>query len=243
VVEPISQLSHMTALSPTEAAARVNRLSQAPFFQPFSPGDLAALAELLEERSFPSGAKLFEQGGPTTGLYLLLEGKVRVLRAVAPGRNVVIALAGQDSTLGELSILDGASAVKTAVAETEIRAFVISTPNILRFLRDHPLAGTLFAQACCKRFRVMLEAIDLQRQGTIRERLAKVLLDRVQQSVSDSPTHEDLANELGTAREVVTRTLHRMDDEGLIKVNRRRIELSDTKLLAQLASQVPVMTW
>jgi CRP-like cAMP-binding protein len=224
---------------------RVVALQGSPVFQDFTTAEVTTFAELLEDRWFAATSRLMAQGEATCGVFLILSGKARVLRSVSHGRQATIALAGPGCLLGELAALDGSQSVKTVVAETDLHALFISCSQLARFLKEHPTAGQRFALVCAKKARQLLDALDLQKQGTIRERLAKVLLERLGANgqKSDSPTHEDLAVELGTAREVVTRTLHRMGREGLIQVNRRKIDLVNRPMLEELASQVPIHNW
>src|SRR5207253_2042955 len=100
-------------------------LGSVPLLADASPGARAVLAAGSVERRFAAGAVQFTAGSPARGLVILLEGRVRVLRATAEGRQHVIHTEGPGGTLGEVPLYTGGGYPATAVAIEPVRCVVI----------------------------------------------------------------------------------------------------------------------
>ncbi len=214
---------------PAELADAYPALSDLPraLREPVSPGEAQAL-------EMPAGAVLFEEGNPCRGFPLVLAGEVRVARGSAQGRSLELYRVGP----GELCVVSasglfghgGMSAHGVTTAPT--RLLLLSPAGFERWLVHEPFRRFVFGVFADRLSDLMslAEAVAFQR---LDQRLAAALLGRGQ---TVQATHQALADELGTVREIVTRLLKRFERAGWVALGRERIDLRDAVALRALAA-------
>jgi CRP/FNR family transcriptional regulator len=197
-------------------------------------GSLPALLPRLAPTAVPAGSPLFKENDPCLGFPLVLSGEVRVSRSapngrelelyrVVPGEMCLVSSAGLFANQGYsahgvttcdtvLCLIPPAD-FQAALAEPAFRAYVLG----------------LFAARMAD-LTALIEAIAFQRLDS---RLAAALLGH---GMELRATHQALADELGTVREIVTRLLHRFERDGLVELSRERITIRDSAGLRALAS-------
>ncbi|WP_088287046.1 Crp/Fnr family transcriptional regulator [Ideonella sp. A 288] len=182
----------------------------------------------------PVGQLLFEQGAPCRGFPMVLSGEVRVARGTPKGRSLEL----YRVTPGELcvastSCLFGHTALVAhgaTVADTEL---VVLTPEAFgRWTAHEPFRRYVFGIFADRLADLMAlaEAVAFQR---LDQRLAAALLGHGAQVLR---THQSLADELGTVREIVTRLLKRFERDGWIALGRERVDIVDAQALRTLAA-------
>ncbi len=181
----------------------------------------------------PAGAVLFDEHQPCQGFPLVLQGEVRVMRASADGRSLEL----YRVTPGELCLVSSAclfSATPLTARGTATRptTLMLLTPQMFRAglddapFRDDVLA--LFAQRMAD-LTALVDAVAFHRLDA---RLAAALLGHGNEL---AVTHQALADELGTVREMVTRLLHRFEREGWVALSREHIRVLDGAALRRCA--------
>jgi len=185
----------------------------------------------------PAGTLLFHEGAPCGGFPLLLAGEVQVARGTAGGRQLEL----YRVTPGELCVVSTAclfgSGPMTAhgltTAATEL--LLLSPAGFARWCEHEPFRRFVFGVFADRLADLMAlaEAVAFQR---LDQRLAAALLGR---GTRVHATHQQLADELGTVREIVTRLLRRFERDGLVRCGREQIELLDAPALRVLAGGGP----
>ncbi len=225
----------MTAFSP----ATVQRLTDLyPVLQSL-PGILReqVLAQHATVVALPAATPLFATGSPCAGFPMVLTGAVRVARGSADGRSLEL----YRVTPGELCVVSAACLFghSTLVAEgatTEATELVLLSPaGFERWTQETAFRHYVFGSFADRLADLMAltEAVAFQR---LDQRLAAALLGH---GASVRVTHQSLADELGTVREIVSRLLKRFERAGWIAVSRERIELLDPAALRAVASAAP----
>jgi len=182
----------------------------------------------------PAGTVLFEEGSPCRGFPLVLEGEVRVARGSAQGRALELYRVGR----GELCVVSASGLFGQAalsahgVATAPTRLLLLSPAGFERWLAHEPFRRFVFGVFADRLSDLMslAEAVAFQR---LDQRLAAALLGR---GHTVQTTHQALADELGTVREIVTRLLKRFERAGWVVIGRERIELRDPAALRTLAA-------
>ena len=185
---------------------------------PFSALD--AIVKLATERSYTTDEVIFMAGSPANGLYLLVEGGVRVVRG-RRDRQHVIHLEKSGGTLGEVPLFAGGGYPATAIASEPTRCIILSHAALRAAIASSPEFAFLLLERLAQRVRGLVERLDRVTSQTVPARLARYLLDRrrpeaATQVVSLGVTQAQLAEELGTVREIVVRSLRALCDQGLI---------------------------
>jgi CRP/FNR family transcriptional regulator, anaerobic regulatory protein len=193
-----------------------------------SLADVAAAA-----LSAPAGTVLFSENSPCQGFPLLLEGEVRVSRPSQDGRSLEL----YRLVPGEMCLVSSASLFRTqplaaqAVATRPTRLLMVP-PAVFRAWIAHPAFRDYVMGLFAERMADLTALIDAVAFQRLDRRLAAALLGHGPEL---AVTHQDLADVLGTVREMVSRLLHRFEREGWIELARERIRIRDSAALRHLA--------
>jgi CRP/FNR family transcriptional regulator len=172
------------------------------------------------ERRFAKNEILFREGASPNGLYIILEGGVRVVRTSALGRQHVIHTEGPGGTLGEVPIFDGAGYPATAIAAEATRCLVLSPDGIRVAFSAEPEIAWVVTRQLARRVRTLVKRLDERVTQPTIQRLAALLYERydaVTGIARLTMTQSEIAEELGTVREVVVRDLRKLKHQGVIR--------------------------
>lgn len=219
-------------------------LEKIPLFSGFTPAQLQLLASKVERKFFSDGELLFSEGEPCGGLHIITQGRVRIFKSSANGREQVLALNTAGETVAELPVFDGGPFPASAIALGDVEIAFISRRELNALCIANPELALKILAAVGARLRRLVGIIEELSFTTVRQRLIASLAKMAKADGSEVSggvefqlpgTHQELANELGTVRELVSRNLMRLQAEGLIEVDARRIVVKDVKELVRLA--------
>lgn len=218
-------------------------LEKTALFTSLSPSELQHLAARTLRKLFTTGELLFSEGEPCMGLHIIAHGKVRIFKTSMSGREQVLAVNSDNESVAELPVFDGGPypASAMAIADTEI-AF-ISRRDFHAYCLEHPQVALKVLSVVGARLRRLVGIIEELSFTTIRQRLISALVKLAQAGGRQTPrgiefllpgSHQELANQLGTVRELISRNLMRLQAEGLLDVDARQIVVKDIKGLSAL---------
>ncbi|TNF58820.1 MAG: Crp/Fnr family transcriptional regulator [Burkholderiales bacterium] len=196
--------------------------------------DRADLVASLPVIEVPAGTGLFLEQAPCQGFPMVVEGEVRVSRSSPNGRELELyrVQPGQLCLVSSAALFDHRP-LSAHGSTTRATRLVLLPPAAFREAMGHEpfrdFVLGLFA-ARMGELTALIEAVAFQRLDA---RLAGALLGHGQQVHT---THQALADELGTVREIVTRLLRRFEREGLVELSRERIDIRDSAGLRRLAA-------
>ena len=223
-------------------------LQKAALLSSLSQPELQILASRTVRKLFSAGELLFSEGEACNGLHIVARGKVRIFKTSLNGREQVLAVNVPGESIAELPIFDGGPfpASASAIEDTEI-AF-ISRRDFHAYCLEHPEVALKVLTVVGARLRRLVGIIEELSFTTVRQRLISALIKLAESEGRktdrgiefDLPaTHQELASQLGTVRELVSRNLMRLDAEGLLDVEARRIVVKDMKRLSTLLEATP----
>jgi len=198
-----------------------------------------ALAEHGELLRFSQGEMLWNAGDAARGLHVLLEGEVRVVRIVG-GRQHVVHTEGPGGTLGDAALFDGLPYPATAVASRPSVCAMFSRKALHAAMEsDASLAFALLGRLAT-RLRQVLGRLDGANARTVRQRLAHFLIGKFdtggRSTFALGGTQTEVAEELGTVREVLVRELRDLREARLIApAGRGRVRVLSAARLRQRA--------
>ncbi|GBC94986.1 CRP-like cAMP-activated global transcriptional regulator [bacterium HR16] len=184
------------------------------------------------------GEVLFLRGEPCHGLYIVLQGAIRLYNSSSSGREQVIGVERSGSVIGELPLFDGGNQPCSAEAMAPSRLLFIPRDHFLNILHTHPELMQAALRALAIRVRRLLHLVEELSLHEVPERIARYLLAQAKERgacFTLDYTHAELAAQLGTVREVVTRTLNRFRKAGWIAVQNGQITVTDSEALQALA--------
>ena len=209
------------------------------YFPQFTESGDAAMKSLIASAQLlklPAGQQVFYPGSVCENYLLLLEGKVKTQLISEAGREILLyhVCSGDSCVLTTSCLLGGDAYPAEGITETEVLAFAISSHAFHRCIEQ----SAFFREFVFKNFSARLSNVIIRMEdivfGAIDLRLSKFLLASGENQLN--VTHHELAAELGTAREVVSRHLKRFESYGWLRLNRGTVAIINASALQQIAT-------
>ncbi len=214
-------------------------LSSIPLLAGLSENEFQALAQRALEKRFAPGEILFWEGEPCAGIFLIIEGRVKIFKTSAGGREMMLALEEAPSTVAELPLFDGGPYPASVRAVGAVVSLFINKTDFQHVCRQYPDVALKVLAVVGRRLRHLVSVVEAITFGSVTQRLARLILDASREAGSDRfdlpLTHQELASRLGTVREVVSRNLARFRAEGLIRIQGHQVAIEDRAGLEQEA--------
>lgn len=201
------------------------------------------LASRTVRKLFSTGELLFSEGEPCHGLHIIARGKVRIFKTSMSGREQVLTVNTPGESVAEVPVFDGGPFPASAVAIEDAQIAYISRRDFQAYCMEHPEVALKVLQVVGARLRRLVGIIEELSFTTIRQRLIAALVKLAQSEGTKTArgiefqlpaTHQELANQLGTVRELISRNLMRLQAEGMLDVDARQIVIKDMKGLSAL---------
>ena len=216
------------------AGLREQLLQKFPFFAGLPAARLDALLAQAQLVRAPRGGTLFDADQPCRGFPLVLEGSVRVAKGSESGREILLYRVepGQACILSGGCLLGHSDYSARGVAESDVTVLSIPPELFQRLMiESEPFRRFVFGMYG-ERLAEVMELVDEVAFRKLDQRLAQLLVHRG--PVIDT-THQKLADELGSVREIVSRLLRGFESRGWVTLERERITVRDPRALAGLA--------
>ena len=231
----------------TEAAVELLRRTR--LFAGLDQPRLRALAERSVERSFPRHGRLFFQGDPGNGLFVVASGLVKVVVTSEDGEEMVLVTLGPGEALGELAVVDGGPRSAAAEALEPTSALLITRPVVLELAARDPALTEALLQALGGLLRRLTEQasdlVFLDLPGRMAKLLAGLAAERGTATAEGIEldailTQTDLAGMVGASRQSVNQILQGFARRGYLQVRGRRIVIHRLDLVRRRAGLDPV---
>ena len=195
------------------------------------------LLKVAQVRSHKKGHSVFGPNSIPDSLLFLYDGTIRVSQSSENGRDIVLYRvdAGESCVLTTACMLAEEAYNAEGVAETDITVVTLPKLAFDSLVTDEPAFREFVFAAYSRRLIDLLRVVDDVAFGRIDVRLAERLLNLVGGNKEIAATHQQIASELGTAREVISRVLNDFQKRGLIAQSRGRIAVLDKPALRALA--------
>ena len=225
---------------------KVEILRQTELFKDLNDEVLKLLASRAVEKTLARDEVLFIAGDRAQGLYVIAHGSVRAFRSSPDGREQVIHVERAITTIAEVPVFDEGTYPSTVAAEEPTTLYFLSRENVLRTASEHPALALAAVRLMASRLRRCAELVETLSLREVGQRLASLLLAMARTHGTETSagtklklqlTHNQLAARIGTVREVVTRTLLRLTEDGLIVHEGKNVLIPDLKALSTYAAQ------
>lgn len=210
---------------------KLEALSHIPLFAGLTEGEVQALANRAVEKRYEANSMLFWEGEPCAGIFLIVEGSVKIFKTSPGGREMMLSLETAPATVAELPLFDGGPYPASVRAVDRTLTLFINKQDFQQVCRQYPDVALKVLAVVGRRLRHLVMMVESMTFGSVTQRLARMLLDAARHAGAaefELPmTHQELASRLGTVREVVSRNLARFRVEGLIRTEDRRLTILD----------------
>ncbi|WP_293766085.1 Crp/Fnr family transcriptional regulator [uncultured Aquitalea sp.] len=198
-----------------------------------------ALQAASQPVDLPAGITVFHEGSPCQLYLFLLEGRLRVQKLAENGREITLyrVESGDTCIVTTACLMSGRAYNAEGVTETPVHAMGLPVPAFRQLLAESAGFRDFVFSTYGERIADLLLLIEEVSFGRIDQRLAGSLLTLPKQDGVLAITHQELAVELGSAREVISRQLKEFERRGWISLARGQIRLQDEPALRQLADK------
>jgi len=219
-------------------------LRRAPLFEGLDDEDAKALRRQMTEVRLPRGEHLFMEGDAGDRLYVVLEGKIKLTRAAADGRENLWSVIGPGEMFGELSLFDPRPRTSTASAVTDATLAALAHDALRPWLLERPEVSMHMLRALARRLRRANDVTADLVFTDVPGRVAKNLLDLAERfgeqardglHVHHDLTQEELAQLVGASRETVNKALADFAARGWLQISARSVLILDADRLRRRA--------
>ncbi len=224
---------------------KITALRQTQLFGELEELDLRALAERAVERRLARDEILFVTGDEARGLFVIVQGALRAFREGVDGREQVIHVEREGATIAELPAFDDKPYPSTVAAEEETVVLFLDKHDVKSLCLTRPQIALAALKLLAGRLRKCAELVETLSLREVDQRLARWLLIEARTrgrrtndglEVTLALTNQQIAARIGSVREVVSRALSRLQNNGLIAVDGRRVVIADEEALEVFAS-------
>ena len=223
-----------------DSNARKDVIKRSLIFSGLSQVELTELAGLAVERGFKADEFIFWEGDNPDYFYLIVDGKIKVLKHASSGKEFIIAFFGPGEMFGEVAVFEAKPYPASAQAVADTRVLGLRRDDFLSFLTGRPQVALSIINVLAGRLR--------EAQGRLRDlagervelRLAQTLLMLSAKLGPSLPfTRQDIADMAGTTTETAIRVMGHLKERGIIKSLRGKIIILDETKLSLLSEGPP----
>lgn len=214
-------------------------LSTVPLFGGLDQIELQRFGELTREKFYPRGSVILFENDPGDSLFVVRQGRVKVVLIGEDGREVILGVLGVGEHFGELSLIDDRPRSAHVIAMDDSHLLVLRREDFRKRVESSPAVAWSLLTEMSRRLRRADEKIGGLVLLDVPGRIARLLLDLAAETGGDTIekalTHQTIAQMIGASRETVSRAMKDFQDANWVTVERRRITISDRVALEQRA--------
>jgi len=211
----------------TAAVNRENLLKLYPALADLSAKDFEALLDPGRQMTLPAGSQIFAEHQPCQGFPLVVEGSIKVLKQAPSGRELLLyrVRPGGSCIITSSCLLGHTDYNARGIAESPLTLLAVPVPLFSRLMREHTPFRDFVFHLFAERISELMQLVEEVAFARLDQRLAKALLAR--EAATLNLTHQQLADELGSVREIVSRLLKGFAAQGLVSLGREQVTITD----------------
>ena len=202
--------------------SNLDLIRRVPLFSLLTNEQAQAIADSVVKRRFRRGELIVEQGRKSDALFILLNGRARVLTADARGREGILAVLEAGDYVGEMSLIDHEPHSATVRAEVQTDMLVLARQDFVRCLPDSSTLSYAILRGLVRRLRNADRQIESLALLDVYGRVARTLLDMAEdvdgrRVIRHKVSRQDMAKVVGASREMVSRVMKDLEERGVIE--------------------------
>jgi CRP/FNR family transcriptional regulator, cyclic AMP receptor protein len=205
-------------------------LRSVPLFAHLDDNMLSRLEAIAVKRTYPRNTILISKGDATDHLFVILSGKLKVTIADDSGKEIIISLLGAGDYFGEIAVIDGESRTATIATTEASEVLTIARDEFHRVLKSSPELMFDLLIILARKVRIATEKLESLAFDDVYGRLVKLLTQLAKPRdnrwiVEERLTHQDIADMIGSSREMVSRIMKALAMGGYISTDKKRITI------------------
>ncbi|MCE5249188.1 Crp/Fnr family transcriptional regulator [bacterium] len=216
-----------------------NLLQQIPLFSSLKDDELEAIKHVIINKTFPKEKIILLEAEEGDTLFIIINGKVKVTTFTENGKEVIFSILGEGDFFGEMSLLDGKPRSASVISMEDSELQLIRRCDFYRLLENHPHIALKLLEELASRLRKADERIESLALLDVTGRVAGILMQLAEErgepsgntvTIKSRPTHQELANMVGTTRETVTRVLKQLELKKYIEMSGKDVTIFDVEV-------------
>lgn len=224
-------------------AVDIELLKSIPYFSGFSPAELEAIKRYVFEKSADRNELILLEEEPAEAVYFVVSGAVKAFKTSPEGKEQILSIMRPGESFNDVPVFDGGPNPASAIAMSSVALYGISKTDMEILLREYPGIADNIIKVLAGRVRHFVSLVEDLSFRHVIGRIAKLLLEyaidhtRAGEEADPKPrlTQQDMAAMVGTAREVVGRSLKVLEEEGAIRMDRHRIVIVNKETLEEMS--------
>ncbi len=206
-------------------------LQRVPIFAGLGVSQIETIARFTVTRRFPKNVTIFQEGDQADALYVLVNGKIKVMLSDEEGREVIVSILGEGEYFGEMALFGSGQRCARVEAMTGCEVLLIGKGDFNSWLGSQPEIAFAIIKELSRRLRKANRTISNLATLDVQGRVLRVLLDSAERQgealVVEAPlTQRDLAAMVGASRERVNRAIRDLINEGMVRADGTKLILS-----------------
>lgn len=229
-------------LKEVDAVVQADALRALTYLQGLDESDLQHLAVRCTEQRVERGRLVLQQGAPCPGLSFVVQGRVKVFRVSAEGREQILRVIGPGESFNDVPAFDGGPNPASVQAMEDSVIGLVPSSELDRLIEERPQVARHMLGLFAGRLRGFVELVAELSLHSVESRVARLLLVSSEQAPTATAlriTQQDMAAMVGTTREVVARALRGLEERGAIRRAEGHITVRDRSLLLAVSEGLP----
>jgi CRP/FNR family cyclic AMP-dependent transcriptional regulator len=204
--------------------------SNIPIFDGLSDVELNSLKSCVKERSYPKNSLVINEGDDSNSLYIILQGGVNVFLSNEAGKEIVLNTLGKGDYFGELAMIANRPRSSSVITNTPSTFAVMTQSMFEEILKEHQNIQTVLLRNLANRVIELSESVRSLALLDVYGRIVKVLMDLAEREgdffvINHKITQQEIANRVGSSREMVTRILKDLSIGGFISTSKDQLKI------------------
>lgn len=218
-------------------AVETEFLKSIPYFAGLSPAEIDSIGQLVMEKKAERGEVILYEGEPAEALFFVVFGVVKMFKTSAEGKEQILNIVRPGGSFNDVPIFDDGPNPASAQAMSPVVLYELRKSEVAAFLQNHPQIALNTVKVLAEQVRQLVLLVEDLSFRHVIGRVARILLEHTGDGSGSGPklTQQEMAALTGSAREVVGRSIRTLEDEGLIRLLRHRIVITDKEALREKA--------
>jgi CRP-like cAMP-binding protein len=213
-------------------------LRKIPYFAGVGEDVIASLRRFVYEKKAARGEILLSEGDRADVLFFVSEGVAKVFKTSPDGKEQILRIIRPGESFNDVPVLDGGFSLVSAAAMGPVSLYAIKKSDLEAIIRERPQVALNVIRVLSQRVRELIDLVEDLSFRHVTGRVAKMLLEYAQDGEGHHLTQQDMAAVIGTAREMVGRSLKNLESDGAIRMERNRIIITNRNALKETAGVV-----
>jgi CRP-like cAMP-binding protein len=221
-------------------AVQAESLKSLPYFSGLNDSVLASISKFIFEKRAERGEILIFEGEPAEVLYFVVAGVIKVFKTSADGKEQIYHIIRPGESFNDVPVLSGGVNMVSAGAMGAVVLHGMKKKDLETVIKEYPQVSLNVIQVLSRRVEELIAMVEDFSFRHVTGRVAKILLEYAGDGTGQRPrlTQQEMAAMIGTAREMVGRSLKNLEGGGAIRMERSRIIITDQKALREVAGIV-----